>query len=51
LTGLFLIAGDEFEEEADEGVGEDGLGEDGWYAGRGSSGRGMAGCQRLIRLV
>jgi len=40
---LFLSAGDEFDEEAEEGVGEDGLGEDAWCCGRGSSGLGIAG--------
>jgi hypothetical protein len=36
------MAGDEFEDEAEEGVGEDGLGEEAWYCGRGSSGLGIA---------
>lgn len=41
------MAGDEFEEDAEEGVGEDGLGEEAWYCGRGSSGLGIASLSAL----
>ena len=37
-----MRAGDEFEEDADDGVGEDGLGDDAWYCGSGSNGLGIA---------
>jgi hypothetical protein len=48
LTGLLLIAGDDFVDEDEEGVGEDGLGEEaGWYAGIGSNGRGIAESSKL----